>query len=54
MSEDLRRCVLDGISVRGRIRVEGLYHCFYEFGKIGTNYKWFLREISELGRQIKK
>ncbi len=42
MSENFRRSVLDGISVRRGIGVQGLHHRFHQFWKIGTYDKRFL------------
>jgi len=44
VSEDLRRCVLNGVTVRRGIRVQGLHHRFHEFGKIGMDDKRLLRD----------
>jgi len=42
VSEDLRRCVLNGVTVRRGIRIQGLHHRFHEFGKIGMDDKRLL------------
>ena len=35
MSKNFRRCVMDGVSVRRGIGVQGLHHRFHQFRKIG-------------------
>ena len=44
MSENFRRSVLDGVSVRRRIGVQGLHHRFHQLWKIGAYDKRFLRQ----------
>jgi hypothetical protein len=52
MSENFRRSVLDGISVRRGIGVQGLHHRFHQFWKIGMYDKRFLKEIEKKSEKI--
>ena len=42
MPENFRRSVLDGVSVRRGIGIQGLHHRFHQFWKIGMYDKGFL------------
>jgi len=47
VSEDLRCCILDSVTIRRRVRVQGLHHRFHEFGKVGMDDKRFLLDMSK-------